>query len=510
MMRFNLLRILTLSVLLATVGIGTSPATAQVYVTTQAYDNNRSGENSSERILTPQNVTVKRFGMLFSRQLDGNVNGQVLYVPDYSYYNGVIRNAIIASTTAGSLYAFDADSASNSLPLWHLQFGAQSGRNSCTPVIDEYNGIIYVLTQDAVTSTDTGNIYLHAVNLYNGQELNGSPIQIQAVVPSKTGPLTFNSSVQDCAAGLVLVNGNVYCAFEDAYAGPGSVWQGWVIGYSFANGSGFTQGNVYCTTPNGNGGGITMAGQGIAADSAGNLYFTTGVGTFDAYLGGNDYAMSVIKLTTPNLKIKDYFTPYDEATQSNNNHPMGGSGVTLIPGTQRLFDGDTGFGAAFVLNTSNLGKFTEFGPDKAVQRINNICGNVPAENPVSFSDGTVSYVYVWPKNQPIEQFRYDSTVNSLWPAGVYKYETNGDKGGGLLTVSANGTKNAILWCISNHNIVRAFNASDVSQPELWDSQQDAQRDALNSIGLSQFPVVDNGKLYIPNGTGQIQVYGILP
>src|SRR5437016_5571837 len=51
-------------------------------VATQHNDNARTGANTAEVLLTPANVSVQKFGKLFTRNLDANVNGQVLYVPN--------------------------------------------------------------------------------------------------------------------------------------------------------------------------------------------------------------------------------------------------------------------------------------------------------------------------------------------------------------------------------------------------------------------------------------------
>ena len=49
------------------------PTTAQVSVTTYQYNNQRTGVNSNETILTPSNVNSTNFGRLFSQPVDGYV-----------------------------------------------------------------------------------------------------------------------------------------------------------------------------------------------------------------------------------------------------------------------------------------------------------------------------------------------------------------------------------------------------------------------------------------------------
>ena len=49
----------------------------------------------------------------------------------------------------------------------------------------------------------------------------------------------------------------------------------------------------------------------------------------------------------------------------------------------------------------------------------------------------------------------------------------------------------------------------MSKPELWNSAQNSARDGLGSVGHFQFPVVADGKLFVPTGSASIAVYGLL-
>ena len=118
------------------------------------------------------------------------------------------------------------------------------------------------------------------------------------------------------------------------------------MGYGYAGGK-LTQTAVFCTTPNGGEGGIWMAGKGLAADGNGYLYCSVSNGTFDAGSGGKDYSMCYLKLRASDLSVADWFAPFDEQGNSDNDLDLGNSGLLGIPYTNRLFGGGTKFGSAF-------------------------------------------------------------------------------------------------------------------------------------------------------------------
>jgi hypothetical protein len=500
------------------------PTHAQVAVVTQNGDNARTGADLAETTLTPTNVNVNRFGKLFTITLNANVNGQVLYVPGVTI-GGASHNVLYAYTSNNAdnqpsgLYACDADSGTQ---LWNTAFPNSAQYTTPTPVIDPVTNTIYVLTK--TVSDDTGATFLHAIDITTGLEKPGSPIQVQASAPG-TGDGAVNGAVHfdgpssgtarfhaNDRPGLLFLNGIIYAGF--AHNSDSFPYHGWVLGYQY-DGTAFTQKYVFCTTPNGSDGGIWMSGKGLSADQAGNIYCSVGNGTFDAntkgITSGTDYGMCYLKLS-PSLQVLDYFAPHDEGSNSQADLDLGNSGLVGIPGTTRFFGGGTKFGSGFLLDSTNLGGFTAGGPDKAILRIDGLSGNGKnGQNPVAWNlgDGLAKTVYLWPPGSNLEQFAYDPTAGTFSPAGIAK-QTTGLTAGGSLAVTANAGTNGILWTVGQDHVVRAFDATDVTKTDLWDSSQNSTRDSINSVGHFQFPTVANGKVYVPTGSSTIVAYGLLP
>ena len=494
------------------------PASAQTAVLTQNNDNARTGANTAETVLTPQNVSVSTFGKLFTiTGLNANVNGQVLYVPNVTI-GGAAHNVVYAYTSNNSdnspcgVYAYDADTGTQ---LWKNILPPSATYTTATPVIDPAAGIMYVLTKTG--TDDTGLTYLHAFDITTGQDKPGSPVQVAASAAGTgdgsvggkvyfDGPASSGRFHANDRAALLLANGMVYTSF--AHNSDSFPYHGWVLAYKYSSGA-FSQAASFCATPNGGDGGIWQAGKGLTADAAGNIYFSIGNGTFDANSGGKDYGMCYMKLS-PTLQVLDYFAPFDEAGLSNEDLDLGNTGLVGIPGTTALFGGGTKFGSAFLLDSGNLGKFTPGGPDKVLDRIDGVSGNDDVgQNPIAWDSGTYKYVYLWPGGQPVEQFRFVPTNGSFDPAGIFIKSSGSDTNGGSLAVSSNGTASAILWAIGDNGTVHAYNAADVAAPELWNSAMNSSRDSVGHSGHFQFPTVVNGKVYVPTGGSTIAVYGLL-
>ena len=508
----------------------TAAANAQVSVLTQHYDNARTGSNINETLLTPANVSPALFGKLFTLPLNANVNSQILYVPNLTLngtgtaVDGTTHNVIFAYTSSNGdnspcgLYAFDADA--QGAALWSVTLPNSARWTTNTPVIDPATNLIYVMTK---TPNDSGQTYLRAYDIASGKEKVGSPLLIDGNlihVPgtgdgSSGGVVRFDSTHANCRPALLLVNGVVYAGF--AHNSDSFPYHGWVLGFKYDPAqSKLVNTAIFCANPNGGDDGIWQAGKGLVADQAGNIYFTTGNGTFDANTKGisptTSYGMSIVKVGTPSLNVLDWFAPRDELSRSNSDQDVGNIGPLLIPNTSRVFMGGTKFGSSFIMDSANLGKYNA-STDQVVQRIDNFSSD-NSQNSIAWeSSDTIKYVYQWGSGNNILQWRYDTTLGKFTTTtSPYKQGTSsaGGTNGGSLIATSSGQNNGILWAIGKNSVVYALDATDVSKTPLWTSATNSARDGLPSVGKWQFPVVANGKAYIPTGSASVVVYGLLP
>src|SRR5262249_36803252 len=154
-----------------------------------------------------------------------------------------------------------------------------------------------VRTKEIVGGTPTYPQRLHALDITTGQELSGSPVEIQASVPGVGeetdghGMVPFDPFLENSRPGMVLSNGVIYMAWAslcDIHP-----FHGWVMAYDAKT---LGQLGVFNTSANGEEASIWQSDAGVASDSEGNVYVTTGNGTFDISSGDVDYGDSVIKL----------------------------------------------------------------------------------------------------------------------------------------------------------------------------------------------------------------------
>lgn len=524
----------------------TQSATVPIVVTdyegvfTQHNDNSRTGQNLNETILTTGNVNSAQFGMLFSYPVDGNIFAQPLYVANVNIPSQGYHNVVYVATENDSVFAFDADGLT-ATPLWQVSFinpnngvtTIPSGDIPCTDIYPQYG-----ITSTPVIAPGTNTLYvvartkevsggvtsyvqrLHALDITTGAERPGSPVVIQPVVAgggidsNGDGYIYLNGLTANQRAGLVLSDGVVYIAWGSSC--DLKPFHGWVVAYDAAK---LQQVGVLNTSPNGQEAGIWQGGAAPAVDASGNLFMSTGNGTFDADFGGTERASSILKLAPSSLSVLDYFTPYNAYwLDSTANLDLDSGGVLLLPDQPteptHLLLGGGKQGTIYLVNRDDMGEFNSVDNDQIVQMLVHAVGSATGDGGIRGVPGYYqNQVYYAAIGDVAKAFRLYDGVLSPTPISQSGKAESFSYPGATPSISANGRTNGIVWLISPHltstssslpYVLYAFDATNLGQL-LYSS---ASTPAGASVKFA-VPTVANGKVFVGSAT-ELDVFGLLP
>jgi hypothetical protein len=517
-------------------------STAQVNILTYHNNNSRTGLNPQETILTPENVQAKTFGKLFVYPVDGYVYAQPLFVSGLNIPNQGTHNVVFVATQHNSVYAFDADNnGSGGGLLWQINLGPAAptpstafGNNfgafddivpevgiTSTPVIDPNTGTLYV---DAFTQEGQSFFHrIHALDIATGTERSYSPVIVSASIKgtgtgSTNGVLRFQAKQQIQRAALTLASGILYVCFG-SYADT-DPFHGWIIGYNPGNLQQLPA-YVFNSTPNSSassfrdnagGGGIWMAGGGLAVDSNNYLYLATGDGAFNANTNGTEFANSFLKLSTGGkLSVADYFTPWNQSYLASHNLDLGSGGIMLLPDQPGRFPhlmiGAGKSGLVYLMNrdmlTAGNNHFNTNGATDAVVQTVSLQGG--AFDTPAYFNGTIYYVGA---NDALTALSLSNGLLPTLPTGLGPRKFGFP--GATPSISANDQADGIVWAIQRASpaVLAAYNATNVSI-ELYNSSRAGSRDILANGVKFAVPTVANGKVFV-GGQYALSVFGLLP
>jgi outer membrane protein assembly factor BamB len=274
---------------------------------------------------------------------------------------------------------------------------------------------------------------------------------------------------------------------------------------------------VLCVTPNDDGGGIWMSGNGAAVDRSGKIYVTTSNGLFDAAKGGLNFRDSVLKLSASG-KVLDYFSPKNQATLDGADLDLGVGGTVLLPDQPgphpHLLVVAGKDGNIYLVDRDKMGHFDA--------RVNRVVQEIPKAftKKLGYSGGNFSApvyfngrVYFGAVNDNIQAFSL--RIGRLSTKPVSRTAASfGSRGAALSVSAASATDpNGILWALQYNGSVKpgvlhAYRASDL-RVELWNSNQAGSRDSPGAWTKFSVPTIANGKVYVA-GIDRLSVYGLLP
>jgi hypothetical protein len=566
--------------------LGGAPfASAQVNVWTYHNDNQRTGANLNEARLTLANVKVDSFGLLFSCPVDGQIFAQPLYLSNVALPNGTTRNLVFVATENDTVYALDAD-ASECIQIWSRDFrdpnngvtAVPSSETGCaditpnlgitaTPVIDVDTGTLYVVTKtkevgDGIghyvqrlraLSITTGLDVAPPVNLGDTTFIAGVYTNVTSISVCGTGQGSEPAPEGECPAtngrvvklnalrshertALLLTGGVVYLSWASHC--DVSPWHGWFMGYDALTLQ-QVSGAMFNTSPNGQKGGIWQGGAAPSVDAEGNIYLTTGNGTFGPDETSFSYGDSVLKLSvSPEgvLSVADSFTPYQDLVHRGGDRDLSSGGVLLLPrqdGAHPNVLVTAGKeNVIYLINRDDLGGYYRCGfqCDDVLAKLPDMSLGETNAVPAYLNTGTEQFVFYLPGKyrtnfDHLKRFKViaDDPMPSVTLVAEADPPTEFDFKGGIPSLSAHltdaGVADAIIWVIQEgtlnqpegtaQGVLHAYDALATPMTELYNSAQAPNgRDGMGNGLKFSLPTIANGKVYAGTAT-RLDVFGCL-
>lgn len=326
-------------------------------ILTQHNDSQRTGAMLNETVLNTNNVSSTTFGLLRTLPVQGWVYAQPLYVEDLMI-GGKAHKVIFIATAHNSVYAFDADNATDTTPLWEVNLGPSFPMSDfpgltnlgpeegiiATPVIELASQSMWLTAafKEPATSTSAA-VYKHQLfrlNILTGKTMAPSPILITASAPGTgfetvDGMVGFSEPTMLQRSSLLLANGQIYLGF--AGAGVTAAYHGWFLSYDANT---LVQTGAFTTSPNSSSSGIWQGGQGPAVDSNGYVYVCSADGNNSDATIERVESLIKFKHSAAGMQRVDYFTPANWKQFDIDDLDFGSTGVVLVPGMNMTVSGD--------------------------------------------------------------------------------------------------------------------------------------------------------------------------
>jgi uncharacterized protein (TIGR03437 family) len=489
--------------------LGALTLAAQTSVTTSHNDNARTGQYLNETLLTPASLKAGQFEKRTFLALDGAVYAQPLYLSRVQIAENGFHNVVFVATSHDSLYALDAD-APGSQPLWKVSFlNAASGATTVsqaevgcsviselgitgTPVIDPNSGTIYLIA----FTREAGDQYiyrLHALDVTNGAERPGSPVEIQ---PSGFVPLAHKQRT-----ALLLSNGVVYSSWSGNC--DDGTYHGWVMAYDAST---LAMLGFFNDSPGDSGSSFWNGGAGPAADEQGDIYAVSANGDFDGDAALAEYDESVLRITSaPGLLVADQFTPFNKLMLDEQDLDLGSSGALVLPDEvgslahpHVLFTSGKE-GRMYLLDRQALGG-VQVGADSGALASFPVSGGHPTFGAAGYFNGSI---YLGPANSPLWEFQVAGA--SLGSSASASTSIENGFPGATPSISANGSMDGIVWTITADNRGRLLAYDAIDLTTLYDSSALAS-DQLPGYAEFSVPTIADGKVFAATDTG-IAIYG---
>lgn len=452
-------------------------------------DSQRSGVNSDEMMITPNNVGS--LARLWQQTLPATADSSPVELPNVSTSGGV-KNVLFVTTMTGSLLALDAATGNQ---LWRQNTSGAASYTTSSPVLDPSGQYVYSYGLD-------GKVHKYAVGNGNEVTSGGWPATI-----------TLMPNVEKGSSALNIGNGYLYMT-TSGYPGDGGHYEGHVVAVNLTTGTTTVFNSLcanihqlldsnshdsnYCPDVQS---GIWARGGVVIDPVTHNVFITTGNGLYTANSGGHDYGDTVVELSPDLSTIIDTYTPSNYVSLRNNDLDLGSDAPALLPAQS---------GSSTPLMAVQGGK------DTTLRLLNR--QNLSGQGGPNHVGGELQAIAL-PQGCDIDTQPtvWTDANNTTWVfvanfcgLSAFKLVTNGQGHSSLQLAYTNSNSgsspliaNGILFLQSN-GVLLATNAA--TGAVLWQSTQPSADGTIGGLHW-QSPIVVNGCIYVPDNSGKLTAYG---
>jgi hypothetical protein len=272
-------------------------------LTNQSVTERNKNPSRDGHFVQPGLTKTAAAGLVATPGFTGTFQGTMFASPLYWQNGPGGVGILIAETTGNDVFALNENTGAT---VWMRNIGSSpqdsgAGCGGIHPIGIESTGVIDPATSTlfvagAIGSATISRHEVHALNLMDGTERTGWPVDVATAPPS--GSMTFMPQPANQRSALSLLNGIVYIAYG-GHVGDCGPYHGWVIGINASNPAmkgGWATG--------GQGEGIWAAG-GMASDGTG-VFASTGNRTGGGSSTHQD-SEAVVKITGLGTRADTYF-----------------------------------------------------------------------------------------------------------------------------------------------------------------------------------------------------------
>jgi hypothetical protein len=343
--------------------------------------------NVSERAtgITSANVSHLRHTTV---HVPGTIDSSPIYLHGVSVA-GATRNVAVATTTYGKTVAIDASSGRvlwTFTPPGYEHWAGSSQITTTSPLADPGRAFVYAASPNGL---------IHKLSLASGGEAGGG---------SWPTSVTRDATHEKLAAALNIAGADLLVT-TGGYYGDAPPYQGHIVRIARSSGRVLATFNTLCSdrariiTPSScsaSDSAIWARAGAVLEPGAKRVLIATGNGPFN---GSTNFGDSVLELTLPDLRLRQSFTPRNQAQLQSSDTDLGSSAPALLGNGRVVIAGKDGIMRVLALagldgHAPSSPAARSHPPGGEVQRLSTPHGDELFTTPAAWRHGTHTTVFV--------------------------------------------------------------------------------------------------------------------